>query len=378
MTLVDEARILVKAGDGGRGCISFRREAHVPRGGPDGGDGGDGGSVYLVASRSYRTLSDQKYHRHSRAKDGAHGRGKKMHGRRGAELIISVPLGTVVVDGDTGELLADLVEDGQRILVAKGGKGGRGNIHFATPVMQAPRRADPGQQGQERWLHLTLKLLADVGLIGLPNAGKSALLCCISAAHSKVAEYPFTTLTPQLGTVEIEPLGAFVAADIPGLIEGASLGAGLGIRFLRHIERTRLLVHVIDVSDTARDPREALAVVEEELRAFNPELLTRPRVIAANKIDLPHGTRLPTLHALCAERVLPLFPMSAVTGEGVERLVEYLTDQIQASSGFGVSSFELQAPSVGSQVGDAAGQDSKPETRNLQPETTKPSAVNVP
>lgn len=378
MTLVDEARILVKAGDGGRGCISFRREAHVPRGGPDGGDGGDGGSVYLVASRSYRTLSDQKYHRHSRAKDGAHGRGKKMHGRRGAELIISVPLGTVVVDGDTGELLADLVEDGQRVLVAKGGKGGRGNTHFATPVIQAPRRADPGQQGQERWLHLTLKLLADVGLIGLPNAGKSALLCCISAAHSKVAEYPFTTLTPQLGTVEIEPLGAFVAADIPGLIEGASLGAGLGIRFLRHIERTRLLVHVIDVSDTARDPREALAVVEEELRAFNPELLTRPRVIAANKIDLPHDAHLPTLHALCAERVLPLFPMSAVTGEGVERLIEYLADQVQASSGSGVSSFELQALSVGSHVGDAAGQDSKPETRNPQPETAEPSAVNVP
>jgi len=332
LTLVDEARILVKAGDGGRGCISFRREAHVPRGGPDGGDGGDGGSIYLVASRSYRTLSDQKYHRHSRAKDGAHGRGRKMHGRSGVELIISVPLGTVVVDGDTGELLADLVEDGQRLLVAKGGKGGRGNSHFATPTLQAPRRADPGQQGQERWLHLTLKLLAEVGLIGLPNAGKSALLCRSSSAHSKVAEYPFTTLTPHLGTVEIDLLGAFVVADIPGLIEGASLGAGLGIRFLRHIERTRLLVHVIDVSDTARDPREALAVVEEELRAFNPELLTRPRVIAANKIDLPHDTYLLMLHALCAERVLPLFPMSAVTGEGVERLVEYLTDQVQKDS----------------------------------------------
>jgi GTP-binding protein len=378
LTLVDEARIQVKAGDGGRGAISFRREAHVPRGGPDGGDGGDGGSVYIVASRSYRTLSDQRYHRRSRAKDGAYGRGKKMHGRRGAELIISVPLGTVVVDGDTGELLADLVEDGQRVLVAKGGKGGRGNSHFATPILQAPRLADPGQQGQERWLHLTLKLLAEVGLIGLPNAGKSALLCRISSAHSKVAAYPFTTLTPHLGTIEIDSLGTFVAADIPGLIEGASLGAGLGIRFLRHIERTRLLVHVIDVSDTARDPREALAVVEEELRAFNPELLTRSRVIAANKIDLPHDTHLPMMRALCAERVLPLFPISAVTGEGIGQLVEYLTDQVQASSWFGVSSFELQTPSVGSQVGGVAGQDPKPETRNPELETAEPSAVNGP
>jgi GTP-binding protein len=223
-----------------------------------------------------------------------------------------------------------------------------------------------------------LKLLAEVGLIGLPNAGKSALLCRISSAHSKVAAYPFTTLTPHLGTIEIDSLGTFVAADIPGLIEGASLGAGLGIRFLRHIERTRLLVHVIDVSDTARDPREALAVVEEELRAFNPELLTRSRVIAANKIDLPHDTHLPMMRALCAERVLPLFPISAVTGEGIGQLVEYLTDQVQASSWFGVSSFELQTPSVGSQVGGVAGQDPKPETRNPELETAEPSAVNGP
>ncbi|WP_337286559.1 GTPase ObgE [Candidatus Methylomirabilis sp.] len=329
---MDEARIRVKAGDGGRGCISFRREAHVPRGGPDGGDGGDGGSVYLVARRSYRTLSDQKFHRFSRAKDGVHGRGKKMYGRRGADLIIPVPLGTIVADGDTRELLADLIEDEQRVLVARGGKGGRGNSHFATPIRQAPRIAEPGQSGQERWLYLTLKLLADVGLIGLPNAGKSALLCRISAAHSKVAEYPFTTLTPHLGTVEIDLLGAFVVADIPGLIEGASSGAGLGIRFLRHIERTRLLTHVIDISDTARDPHEALSVIEEELRAFNPELLMRPRIIVANKIDLPHDLHLSTLQTLCAERGLPLFPVSAVTGEGIEQLIRYLTDQVRTSS----------------------------------------------
>ena len=329
---VDEAHIRVEAGDGGRGCISFRREAHVPRGGPDGGDGGDGGSVYLVASRSYRTLNDQKYQRHYRARAGAHGRGKTMHGRRGADLVISVPLGTVVVDDETGELLGDLVEDGQRVLAARGGKGGRGNARFATPVRQTPRYAQPGESGQRRRLHLTLKLLADVGLIGLPNAGKSALLCCISASHSKVAEYPFTTLTPHLGTVEIDLLGAFVVADIPGLIEGASSGAGLGIRFLRHIERTRLLAHIIDVSDAARDPRDALAVVEEELRVFNPELLKRPRVIVANKIDLLHDRHLPALRTLCVERGLPLFLLSAMTGEGVERLVQYLADQLRAHS----------------------------------------------
>src|SRR5574337_627833 len=331
---IDEARIRVEAGDGGRGCVSFRREAHVPRGGPDGGDGGDGGSVYLVASRSYRTLDDQKYRQHYQAQDGVHGRGKTMHGRRGADLIISVPLGTVVVDDETGELLADLVEDNQRQLIARGGKGGRGNAHFATSVRQAPRFAQPGESGQRRRLHLTLKLLADVGLIGLPNAGKSALLCCISAAHSKVADYPFTTLTPHLGTVAIEPLGAFVVADIPGLIEGASSGAGLGIRFLRHIERTHLLAHLIDVSNAAQDPREALEVVEEELRAFNAELLKRPRVIAANKIDLPHDRHLPVIRAFCEERGLPLFPISAVTGEGVEQFVRYLADQLHAHAEF--------------------------------------------
>jgi GTP-binding protein len=254
-----------------------------------------------------------------------------MHGRGGADLIISVPPGTVVVDDETGELLGDLVEDGAQLLVARGGKGGRGNARFATSVRQAPRYAQPGESGQRRRLHLTLKLLADVGLIGLPNAGKSALLCCISAAHSKVADYPFTTLTPHLGTVEIDLLGAFVVADIPGLIEGASSGAGLGIRFLRHIERTRLLAHVIDVSDAAADPREALSVVEEELRAFNPELLKRPRVIVANKIDLPHDRHLSALRALCTERSLPLFSLAAMTGEGVERFIRYLADQLQTT-----------------------------------------------
>ncbi len=366
---VDEGRIRVKAGDGGRGCISFRREAHVPRGGPDGGDGGDGASVSLVARRSYRTLSDQKYQRQYRAENGAHGRGKTMHGRRGADLIIPVPLGTIVVDAETGELIADLIHDGQQVLVARGGRGGRGNARFATAVRQAPRHAQPGQKGEQRLLDLTLKLLADVGLVGLPNAGKSALLCRISAAHSKVADYPFTTLTPHLGTIEIDPLGALVVADIPGLIKGAAAGAGLGIRFLRHIERTRLLVHVIDVSDDARDPLDALSVVEAELEAYNPGLLRRPRVIAANKIDLPHAAHLSALRAFCAERTTPLFPISAVTGEGVEPLVRYLAAHLQRvdSSQFTVDSSEGPAPKLEGNEPSIA--DRKPSAVNRQRST---------
>jgi len=336
---VDEARIRVRAGDGGRGCVSFRREAFVPRGGPDGGDGGDGGSVYLVASRSHNTLGDQKYQREYRAEHGAHGRGKTMHGRRGADLVLPVPVGTIAADADTGEVLADLIHDGERALVARGGKGGRGNARFATAVHQTPRRAQPGQHGEERLLQLTLKLLADVGLVGLPNAGKSALLCRISAAQSKVAAYPFTTLTPHLGTVTIDELGTFVVADIPGLIEGAAAGAGLGARFLRHIQRTRLLVHVIDVSDGATDPRTALSVIKHELQAFDPELLRRPRVIAANKIDLPHAARLAALRALCARLSLPLFPISALTGEGLEPLVQCLADRLRTDQG---SQFAVQ------------------------------------
>ena len=324
---VDEARIRVTAGNGGRGCVSFRREAYVPRGGPD---GGDGGSVYLVASRSCSTLSDQKYQHEYRAEHGAHGRGKTMHGRRGADLVVSVPLGTIVTEAEAGEVLTDLIHDGEQVVVARGGKGGRGNARFATAVHQAPRRAQPGQRGERRLLQLTLKLLADVGLVGLPNAGKSALLCRISAAHSKVAAYPFTTLTPHLGTVTIDELGTFVAADIPGLIEGAAAGAGLGARFLRHIQRTRLLVHVIDVSDDAGDPRAAHSVIDNELHAFDPELLRRPRVIAANKIDLPHAAHLTTLRAMCERLSLPLFPIAALTGEGVEPLVQYLARELKS------------------------------------------------
>jgi GTP-binding protein len=328
---VDTARIMVRAGGGGRGCVSFRREKHVPRGGPNGGDGGDGGSISIEASRSYQTLIDQKYQQLYRAERGEHGRGKQQHGAAGQDLLIKVPLGTVIRDADTGEVLADLLAEGQRALVARGGKGGRGNARFATPTRQAPRIAEPGIPGESRTVLLELKLIADVGLVGLPNAGKSSLLAAFSAARPKVAAYPFTTLSPNLGVVDIPPFGGFVVADIPGLIEGAAAGAGLGIRFLRHIERTRLLVHVVDVSEAAGDPAAALATVEQELAAYDPALLTLPRIAAGNKIDLPHGEGLARLSALCVSRGIRLVPVSALTGEGVPALVEEIATMLRAA-----------------------------------------------
>jgi GTP-binding protein len=328
---VDSARVVVKAGDGGRGCVSFRREKGVPRGGPNGGDGGDGGSVYIQASRSYRTLIDQRYRQLYRAPRGEHGRGKGQHGATGKDLTIMVPLGTVIRDGDTSGTLADLVEAGQRALVARGGRGGRGNAHFATPTRQAPRFAEPGRPGEVRTLLLDLKLIADVGLVGLPNAGKSSLLAAFSAARPKIAAYPFTTLTPNLGVVDVPPLGGFVVADIPGLIEGAAQGAGLGIRFLRHIERTRLLVHVVDVSESAGDPAEALATVEGELAAYGSSLMDRPRIAAANKTDLPHDKGLARLQERCAQQHIPLVPVSALTGDGISTLVEEIAAALRAA-----------------------------------------------
>jgi GTP-binding protein len=319
---VDTARIVVQAGGGGRGCLSFRREKYVPRGGPNGGDGGDGGSIYIQASRSYQTLIDQKYQQLYRAGRGEHGRGKEQHGAAGQDLIIKVPLGTVIRDTETGEVLADLTGEGQQALAAQGGKGGRGNARFATPTRQAPRIAEPGTPGEARTILLELKLIADVGLVGLPNAGKSSLLAAFSAARPKIAAYPFTTLTPNLGVVDVPPFGGFVVADVPGLIAGAAAGAGLGIRFLRHIERTRLLVHVVDVSESGGDPVAALTTVEQELTAYDPALLRLPRIAAGNKIDLPHTEGLARLSALCVSRGIRLVPISAATGEGVPTLVE--------------------------------------------------------
>jgi GTPase len=330
---VDTTKIVVQAGDGGRGCVSFRREKFVPRGGPNGGDGGNGGSIFIEASRSFRTLIDQQYQQHYRAPRGGHGRGKDQHGANGQDVTIKVPLGTLVVDAETGEVLADLTGEGQRVLVARGGRGGRGNARFATATHRAPRFAQPGTPGEVHTLRLDLKLIADAGLVGLPNAGKSSMLAAFSAARPKIAAYPFTTLTPNLGVVNIPSRGGFVVADIPGLIEGAAHGAGLGIRFLRHIERTRLLVHVVDISDGAEDPARAVETIEQELRAYNPALLSLPRILAANKSDLSHAAGLARLAAGCAGRDLPMVVVSALTGDGIPQLLEALALRLRTSNG---------------------------------------------
>lgn len=330
---VDTAQIVVQAGDGGRGCVSFRREKYVPRGGPNGGDGGNGGSIFIEASRSFRTLIDQQYQQLYRAERGEHGRGKDQHGATGRDVTIKVPLGTVIAEVGTESVLGDLTEEGQRVLVARGGRGGRGNARFATATHRAPRFAQPGTPGETRTLRLELKLIADVGLVGLPNAGKSSLLAAFSSARPKIAAYPFTTLTPNLGVVDVQPHGGFVVADIPGLIEGAAHGAGLGIRFLRHIERTRLLVHVVDVADGAQDPVAALATVERELAAYNPALLSLPRIVAANKTDLPHGEGLARLTARCRAAEMALLAVSALTGDGIPGLLEAVATRLRASHG---------------------------------------------
>jgi len=320
---VDEIDIFVKGGDGGAGCVSFRREKYVPYGGPDGGDGGNGGSIWLEADASLTTLLDYHYRRHYEAERGQHGKGANRHGASGRELVLRVPLGTVVADRDTGEHLGELTTPGDRLLAARGERGGRGNARFASSVNQAPRRADLGRSATGRWLHLELKLLADVGVIGFPNAGKSTLVSRLSAARPKIADYPFTTLAPTLGIVRVDHERSFVIADLPGLIEGASEGKGLGHQFLRHTERTRLLLHVLDLDPgTGRDPVEDLAVINAELRAYSAELALRPQIIVANKADLPESAgRRAAVEAHCAASGLPLVVISAVTGLGLGDLV---------------------------------------------------------
>lgn len=323
MRFVDEAEIVVKAGNGGNGAVSFRREKFVPRGGPDGGDGGRGGHVIIQADERVRTLIDLQLNRYYRAQNGAHGRGSKRKGKDGEDLIIRVPVGTLVYDADTGELLADLNEPGMSVLVARGGIGGRGNAAFANPVRQAPRFAEFGDRGEVRRLRLELKLLADVGLIGYPNVGKSTLISRISAARPKIADYPFTTIVPNLGTVRVDHF-SFVVADIPGLIEGAHRGAGLGHGFLRHVERCQLLLHLIDMSGSeGRHPLNEFKAVNEELRLFNPRLAERPQIVVANKMDLPGAMEnlkecKPKLEAMGYE----VFPISALTGEGIPALIK--------------------------------------------------------
>lgn len=331
MKFVDYVKIHVKAGDGGRGCVSFRREKYVPKGGPDGGDGGKGGDVIIKASGELHTLLDHKYQKTYKAKRGQHGKGSNMKGKDGDDLIIKVPVGTVIKDAETEETLADLDEEGKEFIVAKGGKGGLGNAHFATPTNQSPRFAQPGEHGEEKWIILELKLLADVGLIGLPNAGKSTLISVISSARPKIADYPFTTLTPVLGVVKYGDYKSFVVADIPGLIENAHKGAGLGHQFLRHVERTSLLLHLVDVSDYLQsDPIQDFEKIQKELILYNPELIKKPLAIVGTKIDLAfEGKRLIKLKSYCQERDIDFFPVSAVKKEGIDILIEYLAKKLE-------------------------------------------------
>ena len=318
---IDEVRIRVKAGDGGNGCLAFRREKFVPRGGPSGGDGGRGGDVALVSSNHYNTLLHFRFNPEHNAQRGRHGEGSNRSGREGASIELPVPVGTVVYDADTGELLHDFTTAGDRFLVARGGRGGRGNQHFATPTHQAPTEHEPGKPGEAKHLRLELKLLADVGLVGFPNAGKSTLISRISAARPKIADYPFTTLEPNLGVVSVDD-SSFVVADIPGLIEGAHLGYGLGVQFLKHIERTRLLIHLVDVSDaTGRDPAEDFRIVMDELAGFREDLAKKPMFVVASKIDVAQNPqRIATVRALASEKGLPFYEISSVTGEGIEPL----------------------------------------------------------
>ncbi|MDR5709323.1 MAG: GTPase ObgE [Armatimonadota bacterium] len=325
---IDQARIFVKAGDGGAGCVSFRREKYVPKGGPDGGDGGKGGDVILRADEGLHTLVDFRYRRVFRAKRGEHGQGGNRTGRSAPNLVIPVPAGTVVRDAHTGEVLADLVRHGQEVVVARGGRGGRGNARFATPTRRAPRFAEPGEKGEERVLDLELRVLADVGFVGFPNAGKSTLLARISAARPKIADYPFTTLHPHLGVVRVAEGQSFVAADLPGLIEGAHRGAGLGHQFLRHISRTRLLLFILDL--TAEDPSHTYEVLRAELRAYDPALAERPCAVALNKIDLSEArARVEQARVAFVERGIPVYPISALTGEGIPALVQALYAQLR-------------------------------------------------
>ena len=337
MKFVDEARIHVKAGDGGNGCISFRRERFIPRGGPNGGDGGKGGDVILQTDAQLITLLDLTYPKQFRAQKGNHGKGKDQTGKSGEDLIIRIPVGTIVRDNQTEEVLQDLLFGGQRFVVAEGGRGGRGNARFATPTLRAPRRAEKGEKGQERWLRLELKLLADVGLIGYPNVGKSTLLSRISSARPKIADYPFTTLVPNLGVVNRDDYRPFVVADIPGLIEGASKGAGLGLTFLRHVERTRLLVHLLDISEgSPRDAVNDFQALKRELKAYDPSLQKKKQLLALNKIDLPsvreRATDIKNQFKKMGHR---LYLISGQTGEGVEELLEELSQTIETISNQG-------------------------------------------
>ncbi|HXX57706.1 MAG TPA: GTPase ObgE [Thermodesulfovibrionales bacterium] len=334
MQFVDYVKIRVKAGDGGRGCVSFRREKYVPKGGPNGGDGGRGGHIIIRATEHMNTLLDLRYQRQYTAKHGEHGMGKNMHGKDADDLTIPVPVGTVVKDEGTGEVIADLDREGKEAIVARGGRGGLGNAHFATPTRQAPRFAQSGEEGGERSLTIELKLLADVGLIGLPNAGKSTLISAVSSARPKIGDYPFTTVVPNLGVVKLEDFRSFVVADIPGLIEGAHKGVGLGFQFLRHVERTSLLLHLVDISVLATgDPVDQYLKIERELGLYSERLVEKPRIVVATKLDVADNERLDRLSRYCNDKGIRFFALSAVTGKGVKELIQYVAQTISDSPG---------------------------------------------
>jgi len=332
MKFVDEARIHVKAGDGGNGCVSFRRERLIPRGGPDGGDGGKGGDVILQADAQLSTLLDLTFPQPFRAKKGSHGKGKDQTGRNGKDLVIRVPVGTLVRDDQTDEVLQDLLFDGQRFVAARGGRGGRGNARFVTSITRAPRHAEKGEKGEECWLRLELKLLADVGLIGYPNVGKSTLLSKISSATPKIADYPFTTLVPNLGVVTPGDHRPFVVADIPGLIEGASRGAGLGLTFLRHVERTHLLIHLLDISEgSSKNPVQDFQALNHELKAYHPSLQEKIQIIALNKMDIPSVREKAADIETQFEKIgLHLHLISGKTGEGIGHLMEAVSQTLES------------------------------------------------
>jgi GTP-binding protein len=321
---VDQVRVTLRAGKGGNGCVSFRHEWGVPKGGPDGGRGGNGGSLYLVAEEGLSSLVFFRFHPINKAGPGAHGQGGNRSGKKGGDLILSVPIGTVVKEAQTGHVLFDFIKAGQKYLAARGGKGGRGNASYATPTHRTPREWQPGEPGEDKELVLELKLIADVGLVGFPNVGKSTLISKISSARPVIADYPFTTLIPHLGVVDVDNERSFVLADIPGLIEGAHQGHGLGVQFLKHIERTKILVHIVDVSPySGRDPRNDFRVVMRELEAYSPELTQRPQILVANKIDMlgDDQKRLETVRRLATRRHLPFRAISALKGTGVKELV---------------------------------------------------------
>ena len=354
----DEAKIQVKAGRGGNGCVAFRREKGVPFGGPSGGNGGKGGDVYLRAASRLNTLVAFQHQNHYAADNGQHGRGKTLVGRGGKDVVIDVPLGTVIRDAQTGQVLGDLIEDDQRVCVARGGRSGRGNAAFATSTNQAPRISERGEPGEERWLALELKLIADVGLVGMPNAGKSTMLAVISAARPKIASYPFTTLQPNLGAVTLDMNTSFVAADLPGLIEGASRGVGLGYQFLRHVERTRLLVHLIDGS--ANDPLGDYDTINRELAAFSDRLALKPQIVVISKMDIPDTREMwPLIQEALSERGIDARYISAATSEGVRDLLwaiarqldeipaEVPTEEIEVSPAVDEKAFHISTDDLG-------------------------------